>query len=58
MTHRNIKLGALFSVHLFVVSIYALLFSDIQIKAFLIWPILGIFINLLLGIILVRSVLV
>lgn len=57
MTHRNIKLGALFSVHLFVVSIYALLFSDIQIKAFLIWPILGIFINLLLGIILVRSVL-
>lgn len=57
MTAKNMKYSALFSIHLFMITIYILLFFNIETPAFLFWQTLGLFINLLLGIILMKAVL-
>lgn len=54
---NNIKFGGLFSIHLFIITIYILLFFNIENSAFLFWQVLGLFINLLLGIILMKAML-
>lgn len=53
---NNSKTGGLFLIHLFIITIYILLFFNIENPIFLFWQVLGLFINLLLGIILMKAI--
>lgn len=57
MTRKNMTFSVLLSIHLLILSIYILSYSNIQTTSSLMWQILGVFFNLLLGVILIRSVL-
>lgn len=57
MITKNTKYSALFSLHLFLITFYVHLFFDSSRSDFLFFQILGIFIHLLLGVILTRTVL-
>ena len=54
MTAKNMKYSALFSIHLFMITFYLVHF---QITSSLLWHVFGLFINIILGIMLLRSVL-
>lgn len=56
MTRKNILLSTLFSINLFMISIYTLSYFNIQTTSSLMWQILYILTSLLLGIVLIRSI--